>query len=643
VAAAAGSALLVSRLYKAVKRPDRQKASEYPLKLTLDRSLDITTSEPEAKAWFNLGTAWLFALNYAEEAKYCFEQALLWDRSCAMAHWGVAFSIKPSYNRSGPYDYYANNLGQHELARMHLAESKAQFESISTLERDIIKPLLTFFDPAVIGTEEGTMTQRMKRRLEQLPGIWKSKLVMPAAPRGLAALFPAYSTLGKRLSGCDAFVTVYADREQSYFEEMLDTHRKYEAVGAMPAMIPFVTVEAGMVLGPWSMHWPEAAEVKKVLEPVIHKATLDHPSHPGLHHLNIHFQELGPNPELAQASALALARGVGGSDNGHLWHMAGHILAQLGQHNESMHANIKAREADLKYTQQRPDTAASTKFMTLHNMTFVVWGAMHSGQKALCLRYARELMDEAQKSFTPFRIMNHVPNFEGVYDFFFMMFVPYYYYAHIRFGMWKEILAMPVPSEAFDIHHAVVRYARGVAFAATNRVEEAENELRCFKHVVTEEKFRGRQYVLAWGETLDVLRVDQAWLEGEIAYRKKDYSTAFSKLREAVAKADALPYMEAPPFPIPPRHALAALLMETKQLKEAAEVYREELAHTEDPRRRHPNSIWVLAGLLQCLKGLDDADPDEMDEISKRLELAKQYAPDFTAKTSCACAVELFA
>ena len=108
-----------------------------------------------------------------------------------------------------------------------------------------------------------------------------------------------------------------------------------------------------------------------------------------------------------------------------------------------------------------------------------------------------------------------------MYDFFFMMVVPYYYYAHNRFGIWAEILEFPVPPKSFDIHHAVARYARGVAFAATNKAEEAEHELQCLKQITTEENFRGRQYANMWLRTctLDVLRADEAWLEGEIRER----------------------------------------------------------------------------------------------------------------------------
>ena len=51
--------------------------------------------------------------------------------------------------------------------------------------------------------------------------------------------------------------------------------------------------------------------------------------------------------------------------------------------------------------------------------------------------------------------------------------------------------------------------------------------------------------------------------------------------------------------------------MENKQFSEAEEIYREELAPTTNPKMRHPNSIWALAGLLPA-EVVDD-DDDEGD------------------------------
>ncbi|HEX7899473.1 MAG TPA: tetratricopeptide repeat protein [Planctomycetota bacterium] len=57
----------------------------------------VTTSSPEARAWFDQGLAFLYAFNH-DEAIRSFERAAAADPSCAMAHWGVALANGPHIN-----------------------------------------------------------------------------------------------------------------------------------------------------------------------------------------------------------------------------------------------------------------------------------------------------------------------------------------------------------------------------------------------------------------------------------------------------------------------------------------------------------------------------------------------------------------
>ena len=50
------------------------------------------------------------------------------------------------------------------------------------------------------------------------------------------------------------------------------------------------------------------------------------------------------------------------------------------------------------------------------------------------------------------------------------------WHALVRFGMWEDILAEPADPAWAKVNHCLRHYARGVAFAATNRIEEAEYE-----------------------------------------------------------------------------------------------------------------------------------------------------------------------
>ena len=517
-----------------------------------------------------------------------------------------------------------------------------QLSRLTELERALIEPLAAYFAEAEVTSESGTMEERLARRLEQLPPAWKTRCyLMPPSMTGVSAyLMPSFTVLGLRLAGCDAFVSVYADRERAYFETLLASYRAIEAKGEVPpAMLFFCVIEAGMILAPWRLHWPQAAALRETLEPILLKACREYPAHPGLAHLNCHFHEVGPQVELARESAEALARGIGGEDHGHLLHMAGHVLVQLGRHNESMRANMTAVIADKKASRERGDQVFN--FLGLHDQTFVIWGAMHSGQKAICMAATREFREALQPMQGVLAMMYHISATTSMSDVASMIFMPFLYMPYVRFGLWDELLALPAPSQSHDIHFAFYSYARGVALAATGNVAGAEAELSNMRSVLSHPSFEWRELGIVSGLTIEILRVDEAWLEGEIEYRKMNYDTAFAKLREAAELGDKLVYMEPPPVAIPPRHALGALLLESGRVTEAEAAYREELEPTTDAKKRRPNSIWAILGLLKCLEAKGAAaDPTEVESLAKQLEAAKAIAVDFEATASCACATK---
>jgi tetratricopeptide (TPR) repeat protein len=101
----------------------------------------------------------------------------------------------------------------------------------------------------------------------------------------------------------------------------------------------------------------------------------------------------------------------------------------------------------------------------------------------------------------------------------------------------------------------------------------------------------------------DLLEIAGEMLNGELEYRRGNYDVAFAHLRKSVELDDALPYDEPWGWMQPTRHALGALLLEQKQLKEAEAVYREDLGLDQTLSRacQHPNNLWSLHGLHECL------------------------------------------
>src|SRR6202023_2521432 len=92
--------------------------------------------------------------------------------------------------------------------------------------------------------------------------------------------------------------------------------------------------------------------------------------------------------------------------------------------------------------------------------------------------------------------------------------------------------------------------------------------------------------------------------QGEITYRRGEHDAAFVRLHAAIALEDDLPYDEPWGWMQPIRHALGALLLEQGRVAEAEAVYREDLGlgGTLPRAQIHPDNLWALRGLLDCLK-----------------------------------------
>ena len=85
---------------------------------------------------------WAYAFNH-EEAIRCFERALEYDPDLAIAHWGIAYSVGPNYNKAweafDPIDFATS------LARARKELSLAENGRASTVERGLITALQARF------------------------------------------------------------------------------------------------------------------------------------------------------------------------------------------------------------------------------------------------------------------------------------------------------------------------------------------------------------------------------------------------------------------------------------------------------------------------------------------------------------------
>ncbi|NNE43512.1 MAG: tetratricopeptide repeat protein [Gemmatimonadetes bacterium] len=420
-----------------------------------------------------------------------------------------------------------------------------------------------------------------------------------------AALIRALATRYVETPGEDR-----SELERAYAAAMREV---YDEFGKDPD-VAALFAESLMLLRPWYQWTPEGdpteetPEIRKVLETGM-AAT---PEHPALCHLYIHAMEASPEPSLALPAANRLRESMPGA--GHLVHMPSHIDVLVGDYEASIIANQKALEADAEYVK----SAGVMNFYTLyriHNFHFIVYSAMFDAQSELAMTTARELVRQI-----PAEMLEEMPDFVEA-------FVPTPLHVLVRFGRWEEILAEPAPPEDYYVTRAVRHYARGLAFAATGRVEEAEAEREAFavaQALVPETR------ILFNNTGSDILLVAEAMLAGEVEYRRGNLDAAFRHLREAVRRDDALNYDEPWGWMQPARHALGALLLEQGRVEEAGEVFRADL-------RRHPKNAWALHGLEECLR----RSGKESDADSVRAQLgAATVRADVRIKASCYCRLD---
>jgi tetratricopeptide (TPR) repeat protein len=371
---------------------------------------------------------------------------------------------------------------------------------------------------------------------------------------------------------------------------------------------------------------------------------------PTLCHLYCHIMELSPTPEKALPAADTLRTLM--PDCGHLVHMPSHIDAWVGQWKEGIDANKAGVAADDKFCKQADMDSMFYKFYRMHNHHFVVWCAMHDGQYTTAMEYSRKA--EAQlpagdkDSGVNFLLAGIIPMGKVFLESYCTM----VWHTMVRFGKWDEILAEPTrdDKEVYAGTIATQHYARGVAYASTGRVAEAEAEQKLFKEALTNPNLAGR--VLhnnpmyqdpATGPSL--LCVSDAILDGEIAYRRQflakkeggaaDFTAAFDHLRRGVTLSLNLAYNEPWGQMQPVRHILGALLLEQGEVEEAEAVYRADI-------KLWKNNMWGLLGLKNCLvKKKEDSKYEvsegEVAEVSA-LFAERSCRADVVPTVTCFCA-----
>ncbi len=360
---------------------------------------------------------------------------------------------------------------------------------------------------------------------------------------------------------------------------------------------------------PWN-YWTEkkeprdgTAEVVDALERVIAR----YPDHPGAHHYYIHIVEASRDPSRGVPSAERLAALMPGA--GHLVHMPSHIYLRVGRYHDASDANVEAILADEDYIAQCQAQGLYPIGYYPHNIHFLWASSSLEGRSEVAIDAA-----EKTASRVPIDMAKAVSNLQW--------FLVTPTYALVRFGRWQEVLTTPPPAAEMSFLMGMWHYARGVAFAARNQTERADDELEALLKIAAMPEMEKMTLNNATGT--HILNIAAAIVAGEAAAKAGDTDKSVEHLSKAVQLQDDLSYMEPPTWHYPVRQSLGAVLLDAGRLEDAEAVYWESLENW-------PDNGWSLFGLLQTLRA--QGRTREADEVEKQFEKAWSRA-DITLTAS---------
>jgi hypothetical protein len=413
-------------------------------------------------------------------------------------------------------------------------------------------------------------------------------------PMDTAAARPAYDAAQKALK----YSTSATPVERAYIEALAKRYSSDPAANRAPLDSAWASAigevsrrfpadddaaalhgEALMDLRPWN-YWtnggrpkaPSTLEALRVLEPVVKR----NPSHPGACHYYIHAIEASNEAGKALACAERLGSAMPGA--GHLVHMPTHIYIRLGQWETAADRNVHAVHADQQYINERRPTGVYPMAYYPHNY-HMMWYALNMlGRSGDALKAAQGVVKNV-----PADVVRQAPPLE--------YFSPTVLFTLARFSRWDDALREPAPPKDLRYTTGVWHYVRGLAYTAQGRLDSAAAErdkLVAIANATAPDAYANLNSMQS------VLAVAQNHLQGEMAAKRGRTDEAVKYLKTAIAGEDELTYDEPPPWYLPIRQRLGAVLLQAGRPVEAEKAFREDLV-------RRPENGWSLDGLAQSL------------------------------------------
>jgi tetratricopeptide (TPR) repeat protein len=279
-----------------------------------------------------------------------------------------------------------------------------------------------------------------------------------------------------------------------------------------------------------------------------------YPQHPGIPHYLIHAYD---NAELAPRG-LPAARAYSkiAPSAPHALHMPSHIFTRLGLWEDSIAANLAARDA----AHQQGDTGEE-----LHAMDYLVYACLQRGRDTEAAQVIQQLRNISKLDADDFKIGYASTAIPVRYA--------------VERSQWADAAGIVPPSGAPPQVVAIAVWARGLGLARSGHAAEARTEIDKLRQIELQLRTSANDY---WATQVGILvREVMAW--SVQASSKPDEAAAL--MREAADQEDAIEKLPVTPGPIvPAREQLGYLLLEQNHPGPALNEFETALANA--PGRR---------------------------------------------------------
>ncbi len=341
-----------------------------------------------------------------------------------------------------------------------------------------------------------------------------------------------------------------------------------------------LAAEAVMDLSPWD-YWTKAGEPKQTTDEIVSllESVLErNPDHPGANHYYIHAVEASRDPGRALPSAKRLETLAVSA--GHLVHMSAHTFMRVGLYRDASIANERGAQADEAYMAWCRSGGIYPGIYYPHNLHFLWASVTMEGRSAAAIATARKL----HAALTPQAILEFPPVEEQV---------PVQYFALVRFGKFDQLLAEPAPAESQRYANGMWHHARGMAFAAKGRLDEARAERASLDALAADPTLQTLQFPAASAARL--LALASQVLAAEIAEREGKYAEALAALEAASIIEREFNYTEPPPWYLPVKQMQGSMLLAMGRPADAEAAFLQDLVE-------QPENGWSLFGLAESLR-----------------------------------------